>query len=182
MMVYLFLADGFETVEALAPYDIMKRAGVDVKSVSIKKDKRVVSAQGVAVEADLAINEIKGTTPEMVVLPGGMPGATNLEKSEEVRDCLAHTYAAGGYLAAICAAPYVLGVNGYLQGKEATCYPGFEDKLEGAKLSEKPVICDGKIITAAGMGVALEFGFEIVRMLKGYEVAERIKKAVIYTR
>jgi 4-methyl-5(b-hydroxyethyl)-thiazole monophosphate biosynthesis len=182
LVVYLFLADGFETVEALAPYDLMKRAGIDVKSVSIKKDKRVVSAQGVSVEADLAITAIKGTCPEMVVLPGGMPGASNLEQSEEVRECMQRTYSAGGWLAAICAAPYVLGVNGYLEGKEATCYPGFEDKLTGAKLSEKSVVCDGKIITAAGMGVALEFGLEIVRALKGLETVEQIKKSIIYTR
>lgn len=180
-MVYLLLADGFETVEALAPYDLMKRAGIDVKSVSIKKDRRVISAQGVPVEADLPVTALKDADPEMVVLPGGMPGAANLEQSEEVRECLYRAFASGGWLAAICAAPYVLGVNGYLKSKEATCYPGFEDKLTGAKFSDKPVVCDGKIITAVGMGVALEFGFEIIRALKGAEIAGRIKKGIIYT-
>lgn len=181
-MVVVFLAEGFETVEALAPYDIMKRAGIDVKTVSIKKDRRVVSAQGVPVEAELAVTALKNAEPELVMLPGGMPGAVNLEQSEEVRECLYKTCASGGWLAAICAAPYVLGVNGYLKDKEATCYPGFEDRLIGAKLSDKRVVRDGKIITAAGMGVSLEFGFELVRALKGAETVNRIKESIIYTR
>lgn len=180
-MVYLFLAEGFETVEAFAPYDLMKRAGIDVKSVSIKKDKRVVSSQGIAVEADLSVTAVKNADPELVMLPGGMPGAANLEKSEEVRECLYRTFASGGWLAAICAAPYVLGVNGYLKDREATCYPGFEDKLIGAKLSDKRVVRDGKVITAAGMGVSMDFGFEIVRALKGAETVNRIKEGTIYS-
>ncbi len=179
-MVYIFLAEGFETVEALAPYDLLKRAGVDVKTVSVKKEKRVTSAQGVTVEADLAVNAIKSADPIMVVLPGGMPGAANLEKSEEVRECMYRTCLTGGYLAAICAAPYVLGVNGYLKDREATCYPGFEDKLTGAKFINKRVVRDGKIITAAGMGAALEFGFELVRALCGAETVNRIKEGIIY--
>jgi DJ-1 family protein len=181
-MVFIFLAEGFETVEALAPFDLLKRAGVDVKTVSIKKEKRVVSAQGVPVEADLAVTAVKNAELELVMLPGGMPGASNLEQSEELRECLYKTYMSGGWLTAICAAPYVLGVNGYLKGKEATCYPGYEDKLIGAKLSEKRVIRDGKIITGAGMGVSMEFGFELVRALKGAETVNRIREGILFGR
>ena len=179
-MVYVFLADGFETVEALAPLDLMRRAKIDVKTVSIKKDKRVTSAQGVTVEADLAVTAVKNADAELIMLPGGMPGAANLEASEELREAMYRTYMSGGWLAAICAAPYVLGVNGYLKGREAICYPGYGDKLTGAKLSDKRVVCDNKIITAAGMGVSMEFGFEIVRALCGAEVVNRIKEGILY--
>lgn len=178
-MVYMFLANGFEEVEALAPLDLLRRAGVEVTTVSVGGSDTVLGSHGISVGVDLPDTMFRDAKPEMVILPGGMPGAKNLDASRVVDTALRSAFANGGILAAICAAPMVLGKRGYLKGKEAICYPGYEKDLLGATISSQKVVRDGNVITAAGMGVALEFGFALVEALCGKAVAEKIRSAVL---
>ena len=176
-MVYLFLANGFEEVEALAPLDILRRAGVEVTTVGVGGDM-IRGAHGITVQADMPDTMFADADPDMIVLPGGMPGSKNLDESRIVDMALKAAARHDAYLAAICAAPMVLGHRGLLAGKRATCYPGFETELTGATVATEKVVTDGKIITAAGMGVAVEFGLALVTALKGREVAEGIRAAI----
>ena len=177
-MVYLFLANGFEEIEALCPLDLLRRAGVEVTTVGVGGEM-IRGSHGITVQADMPDTMFADSTPEMVILPGGMPGSKNLDESRVVDTALRVAARKNAYIAAICAAPFVLGKRGLLAGKEAICYPGFEKELAGARISEKKVVRDGKIITAAGMGVALEFGLALVAALKGEEVAESVRRAVL---
>ena len=179
-MVYLFLATGFEEVVALCPLDLLRRAGVNVCTVGVG-GASVTGSHGITVQADITDEQflaLKDAAPEMVILPGGMPGSLNLDTSPAVDAAIQAAAANDGYLAAICAAPLVLGRRGLLQGRRATCYPGFENELVGAVEIGGKVIRDGKIITAEGMGVALEFGLELVSVLKDPETAGKIREAV----
>ena len=177
-MVYLFLANGFEEIEALCPLDLLRRAGVDVTTVAIGGNDTVIGSHGIAVQADLPEALYRDAKPEMIILPGGMPGTTNLDQSQAVERALRAAAANGAYLAAICAAPMVLGKRGYLNGKRATCYPGFEEHLTGAQVCPDGVVVDGRVITAKGMGVAQEFGLALVSLLCGNEKADAIRKAI----
>ena len=177
-MIYMFLANGFEEIEALCPLDLLRRARVEVTTVGIGGDM-IRGAHGITVQADIPEGMFADAAPEMVILPGGMPGSKNLDENRTVDTVLKVAARRGAYLAAICAAPMVLGHRGLLEGKEAICYPGFEKELTGAKISDKKVVRDGNIITAAGMGVALEFGLKLVEVLKGEQVAEDLRRAVI---
>ena len=205
-MIYMFLAPGFEEVEALMPLDLLRRAGLDVTTVSVRsaadaelltncrnigtaatnlwsRDNRLVTgSHGITVTADITEAELASRlsadfAPEALILPGGMPGTSNLDASPTVEAALELAASRGSYLCAICAAPLILGKRGYLVGKRATCFPGFEEYLEGAAVGGK-VIRDGKIITAAGMGVALEFGLEIISVLRSPEKAGEIRAAI----
>ncbi len=176
-MVYEFLADGFEEVEAIAPYDMLLRAGVQIKTVSIGETKTVTGAHGIRVEADMLLSELD-KAPDHVILPGGMPGAKNLFECKTVTDTVLSVNEKGGIVAAICAAPFILGELGLLHGKKATCFPGFEEHLHGAVLSGERVASDGNIITAVGMGAAVLFGAEIVSSLCGRDKAEEILRSV----
>lgn len=178
-MVYVFLADGFEEIEALCPVDIMRRAGIDVKTVSIGKDREVHGSHNIPVLADMTFSElhIEGA-PELLLLPGGMPGATHLREHSGLCTLLTTAAEAGSRLAAICAAPFVLGELGLLDGLEATCYPGFEDRLTGARISPRGVVTDGAVTTATGMGVSVQFALELVRVLRGAETADRIAAGI----
>ncbi len=178
MKVLVFLADGFELVEAMCPIDMLRRAGADVLTVSLNETETVTSAQGVAVLADTVLSALGDALPEMVFLPGGMPGASNLRGNGKVCHITKAVFSAGGFVCAICAAPYVLGELGLLKGKKATCYPGFEDKLIGAVPSDEKVVRDGNVITAAGMGAALPFAAEMVAALYGRDKAEAILAAI----
>ncbi len=178
-MIYEFLADGFELVEAMTPVDMLRRAGADVKTVSITSDKAVRASNGVTVIADIVLSEMSDILPDMVILPGGMPGASNLRACEKVCDLVCLCADKEIPIGAICAAPYILGELGLLNGKDAICYPGFEDKLVGAKISSKNCVRDGNIITAAGMGAALPFSSELVSVLYGREKAREILRAII---
>jgi 4-methyl-5(b-hydroxyethyl)-thiazole monophosphate biosynthesis len=177
-MIYFFLAEGFEEVEALCPIDILRRAGLAVTTVGIG-GKQITGAHGITVCADISDTEYSDNTPEMVFLPGGMPGTLNLGASEVVGDAIRSAYEDGKYIAAICAAPSILGKMGLLLGKNAICYPGFEAQLEGATISDERVVLDGNILTAAGMGAALDMGIEIVRIFCGDEKANALRSAVI---
>ena len=174
-MVLLFLANGFEEIEALTPVDILRRAGVEVVTVGIGA-RQIRGAHGILVEADTDDSHLPCELPEMVILPGGMPGATNLDLSPIVEQTLARVAEHGGYLAAICAAPLVLGRRGYLRGKRATCYPGFEKELLGATVISEPcAVRDSNVITATGMGVALEFSLELLTALRDENTAKELK-------
>lgn len=180
-MVYLFLANGFEEVEALCPLDLLRRAGVQVTTVGVGGSDIIVGSHGIAVQADMPDTMYRDAKPEMVILPGGMPGSKNLDASRTVDAALRAAASNNAYLAAICAAPMVLGKRGYLEGKTAVCFPGFEEHLKGAKLPAEGVrvVTDGKVITAAGMGVALEFGLALVLALKGQDVADELRRTVL---
>ena len=176
-MVVLFLADGFEEIEALLPLDLLRRAGVQTVTVGLG-GREVRGAHGITVLADA--DRVPDGDIDMVILPGGMPGAANLDASDMVADTLARVSARGGYLAAICAAPMVLGHKGYLKGKRAICFPGFEGELIGADVQNNAfVVRDGNVITAKGMGVALDFGLALVAALKDDATATALRAAVM---
>jgi 4-methyl-5(b-hydroxyethyl)-thiazole monophosphate biosynthesis len=178
-MVYMFLADGFETVEALCPLDLLRRAGIAVRTVAAAgSGKTVTSSHGVKVEADILPDEIGGEI-EMVILPGG-PGAEVLDRSEAVEKTLEKAYASGAFLCAICAAPMILGKKGYLKGKKAVCFPGYEEYLEGAEHTNAGVVRDGAIITGRAMGSSADFGLELITALRGKEISDEIKSKIHY--
>lgn len=175
-MIPVFLADGFEEIEALATVDILRRAGVDVVTVGVGSHLPK-GAHGIAVCVDMTENELNVEAIDGVVLPGGMPGTTNLEASDIVQKAVAYSVEHGLLLAAICAAPSILGHKGYLVGKQATCYPGFEAELTGAVLRDG-VVVDGNIITACGAGVAVDFALSLVKYLVSAEVADVIRRGI----
>ncbi len=177
-MIYMFLAEGFEEVEALCPLDLMRRAGLSVTTVGVGA-RQITGAHSITVTADITDGDYCDNAPDMIFLPGGMPGTLNLAACPTVIQAIQNAYDRNAYLAAICAAPSILGDMGLLRGKEAICYPGFEARLTGAKISDQPVVCDGKIITAAGMGAALEMGLRIIEVLCGRKKAEELRNAVI---
>ncbi len=179
-MVYVLLADGFEEIEALAPVDILRRGGVEVKTVGIT-GKEVFGSHGIKVEADILPKEVKNDI-EMLVFPGGLPGSDNLHASEYTDKFLKIAEENNARIAAICAAPYILGVRGLLRGKKATCYPAekFISLLDGAiYTANEKVVTDGNITTGAGMGAACEFGVELLSLMKGKEIADGIAKGAL---
>ena len=180
-MIYLLLAAGFEESEALVPLDLLRRAGLTVKTVAITADP-VTGSHGVTVLSD--INADAATEPiDLLILPGGMPGTKNLDASPHVDRLLENTQSDGGRIAAICAAPMVLGKRGLLRGKRATCYPGFEEYLTGAEIARgHRVVTDGNITTAIGMGAAAEFGLELVSLLTSPETAAELAKSAMIDR
>ena len=178
-MVYVFLAEGFEEVEALSPVDILRRGGVAVKTVGIG-GKTVTGSHGISVFSDIAEDEIKLDEIEAVILPGGMPGTLNLEKNSTVKAALQFAAENGKLIGAICAAPSILGKAGLLDGKLATCFPGFEEYLSGAEYTDEPAVKDGNIITSRGAGAALEFGFFLLAALKGETAADKLRLAMKY--
>ncbi len=178
-MIYIFLADGFEEIEALTPVDIFRRTGLETRTVSITNQHTVVGSHNIAVLADILLKDADLSDADLLLLPGGMPGTKYLGECKPLCSAVAAHANAGKPTAAICAAPSVLGKLGLLRGKEAICYPGFEDTLEGATIPMKKVVRDGNIVTAAGMGVALEFALECLNLLGHKDDAARIKTAVI---
>ena len=178
MLVYLFLADGFEEIEAIAPIDILRRANIDIKTVSISDTKEVTGAHGIIIQADLLFAEVDFNLNDMLILPGGMPGTKNLDAHQALKTLLSAQYKKGGKIAAICAAPSILGKMELLKGKEAICYPGFEETLTGAVISKHLVVKSENIITAKGAGVAVEFALQIVEELKGKSESEKIASAI----
>ncbi|MBE6747483.1 MAG: DJ-1/PfpI family protein [Ruminococcaceae bacterium] len=176
-MVYVFLADGFETVEALAVVDILRRAGIETKTVGVGK-RLITSSHNIPVTADITEAEADISLTDAVVLPGGIPGTPNLEASETVQRFIDYCADNGKYLCAICAAPSILGHKGLLKGVEATSYPSFHNELAGAVISEKYVAHDKNFITARGAGVSLEFGAEIASVFVGREKADEILKSM----
>lgn len=172
-MYYLFLAEGFEITEAMAPLDIMRRAKLNVKTVGVTGEY-VTSSHGVTVKPDMDLSNLSYDEVEGVILPGGMPGTLNLEASEQVHAFVQHCYDNGKLVAAICAAPSIFGHMGLLNGKNATCFPGFEKDLTGANATGRHVETDGSVITAKGAGCAIEFGHAIVSYAVSKEAADKV--------
>ncbi len=179
-MVIVFLADGFEEIEALSTVDILRRCDIEVKTVSITERKTVMGTHAIGVVADMTIHEIAEMCPEAVVLPGGLPGSDYLQESPEVSQLLCRQNESGRLIAAICAAPKVLGAAGILRDKTATSYPGFEKELLGAQYSEERVVKDANIITSRGAGTAHDFAFAIAEQLGAVEQAQKVRKAMLY--
>ncbi len=179
-MFYCFLATGFEEIEAITTVDMLRRVNIDVATVSVDTDVQnlVKGAHGISVKADMGIDEIDFENIEGVILPGGMPGTVNLEMSESVIKALDFCFNKDLHIFAICAAPQILGHKGILEGKKATCYPGFETELKGASLSSLPAVKDGKVITAKGPGATVDFAAEIIKELKGESVAAELKESM----
>lgn len=180
-MVYMFLAPGFEEIEAVVPLDLLRRAKIEVSTVGVG-GLNIEGSHGITISCDLVAEELTWDKPEMIILPGGMPGTKNLAKDSKVKEFLKSCEAEGSYIAAICAAPSILGQMGLLNGKHATCFPGFEEKLLGAIVSDLNVCTDGKIITARAAGAAFEFAGEIITALKGESASKAVLDAVFYER
>ena len=178
--VYVFFADGFEEIEGLTVVDMLRRVGVETVMVSVNGSKNVTGAHGIVIETDGVFTEYSYEDGTMAVLPGGMPGTNHLMAHEGLKEVLLSYHKEKKYLAAICAAPSVLGMNGLLTGRHATCYPGFEEKLLGAKAMPDAVVMDGTIITSRGMGTAIAFGVALVSVLVSDEAAEELLKAIQY--
>lgn len=176
-MFYIFLADGFEETEALAPLDMMRRAKLDVLTVGVTGEL-VTGSHGITVKADITPDKISLDGIEGAVLPGGVPGTPNLEKSEAVLECVKYCYDNGKLVAAICAAPSILGHLGMLNGRKATCFPGYETELEGAEYTAAHTEIDGRVITAKGAGCAIEFGHAIVSAALSKEAADSVIEAM----
>lgn len=173
-MIYLCLAQGFEEIEALATVDILRRASLSVQTVGIGS-KSIVGTHGITVQADVQDIELEIQDIQAVILPGGMPGMTNLLVSDTVDTLLRQGAGKGALLCAICASPSVLGLKGYLNGLRATCYPGFEQNLTDAVYCADAVVADGNCITAKGAGVTAEFAFAIVQALTSEQLAQKIR-------
>lgn len=177
-MIYVFLASGFEEIEALAVVDVLRRAELDVRTVGVGEDF-VIGSHQIPIAADIhEKNIILDDSVQAVVLPGGMPGTLNLEKSTYVQNAIDWAVNNNKLVCAICAAPSILGHKGLLNGKKAVCFPGFEEELSGAEISKDFVCRDGNFITAKGMGSAVEFGLVIAEELVGFKAAEKIRASL----
>jgi 4-methyl-5(b-hydroxyethyl)-thiazole monophosphate biosynthesis len=181
MKAYIFLAEGFEEIEAVTAIDTLRRAEVDIKAVSISENLEVKGSRDVILKADILFDENQLEDGDMLILPGGMPGTKNLEKDSRLAELLKKYAKKNKYIAAICAAPMVLGKLGLLSDKEAACYPGFEPYLEGAKVKNDKVVVDGNFITSRGPGVALDFSLKLVEILKGKDLSDKLRGDMIYT-
>lgn len=179
-MIYVYLAEGFEEIEALATVDILRRAKMDVKTVSVTGSNEVTGAHDITVMTDITADEADPASAAAVILPGGMPGTLNLKASDAVQTAIKYAYDNNKLMCAICAAPLVFGNAGFLQGKKATCYPGFEKELAGANVLYEPVVKDGNIITSRGAGTAHLFAFEILKYFGKEEEAKSLYTGMIY--
>lgn len=180
MKIYTFLANGFEEVEALAPIDVCRRAGLEVVTVSINDTDVVEGAHGVKIIADTLFSDNNYADADLLFLPGGMPGASNLDAHEGLRNTILAHNKADKPLAAICAAPLVYGNLGLAEGKNMTCYPGFEKYLTGANYTASLVEVDGKMLTGKGPAAALSLGYAIVEYFCGIEVADALRAGMMF--
>ena len=178
-MIYTFLADGFEEIEALAIVDILRRAEIDIELISVKDDITVCGAHGICVNADKTISEIDDNY-DAIFLPGGYPGYVNLSQNKKVTAILKDAFKQGRKIIAICAAPSILGELGFLSGKEACCFTGFEEKLLGAKVTFDDVCVSDNIITSRGAGTAHSLGFALVEIFKGKKMSDSLKNTMLY--
>jgi len=181
MTVTVMLADGFEEIEALTPVDVLRRGGVTVRTCSITEERTVTGAHGIPVLADTTLSAL-ADGEEMILLPGGMPGTLNLKNCRPLRERILAHHARGGLLAAICAAPTVLGEMGLLRDKEAVCSPGMEEGLFCARISKEGVVTDGQITTSRGAGTAFDFALRLLSLLKDKETARELGRTMCYER
>lgn len=176
----IFMADGCEEIEGLTVVDIVRRAKMEIVMISITGKREVTSSHQVTFLTDALAAEVDYDTLDGIVLPGGMPGTLNLQADETVNKVIRQFAAEGRLVCAICAAPSVLGAAGILEGKWATCHPGFEEKLTGAKVEEKEVVVDGNVITSRGMGTAIPFALSLVSQLVSEEKAQELAQSIIF--
>lgn len=179
-MIYLFLADGFEEIEALTVVDLLRRAELEIQTVSIKSDRLVTGAHKIPVVADITFEDISTDHIDAIILPGGMPGTTNLSKHKDLSKLLLEQHANKRFIAAICAAPSILGDLGILEGRQAVCFPGFESRLKGATVGEDKVVRDGHVITSKAAGTAVDFSLKLIKHLRSKEDSLNIKRAIHY--
>ena len=177
-MVYMLLGTGFEETEAIAPLDLLRRAGVDVMTVGIN-GKIIKGSHGIGIEADIELNELDLTNLEMIILPGGLGGVASIRASKEAMDAVKFAADNGKFTAAICAGPTVLADLGITDGKQATCYPGCEDGMGNAHMVAEAAVRDGMLITGTSAGCAIPFGLELIRVLKGDEIANKVKDQIV---
>lgn len=180
-MTYLFFATGTEELEALGTADILRRAGIELQIVSVTGNRMVTGSHGINIQTDAIIEEIDFAQADLLVLPGGLPGATNFAAHPLLNEGIRDHVLAGRPLAAICAAPLVPGRLGLLQGHRATCYPGFEDQLLGAKCTEALVEVDGQFITGKGPAAVFEFGYAIVECMKDRATADALRQGMLWS-
>lgn len=178
--VIVFMTNGTEEVEALTVVDMLIRAGIKAVVSSIDSTYTITGSHGITIKADTTFEDIDWNEVKMIVLPGGMPGTNRLMDCEKLCNKIKEFNRDGKMLAAVCAAPSILGVNGILNGKNATCYPGYEEKLLGANYIKQPVVRDGNIITSRGLGTTIEFAAEIIKCLDSEEKAEALLRKIIY--
>ena len=178
-MVYMLLGTGFEETEAIAPLDLLRRAGIPVLTVGIN-GKTVFGGHNLGIEADITLGEMDLTNLDMIILPGGLGGVASIRASKEAMDAVRFAYENGKYTAAICAGPTVLADLGITDNKNATCYPGCESGMGSAKMAEnKASVIDGKLITGTSAGCAIPFGLSLIEVLKGKEEADRIAQQIV---
>ena len=177
-MIYMFLGTGFEETEAIAPLDLLRRAGLKVLTVGLN-GKTVYGSHGIGVEADITIDPLDLTDLEMVILPGGLGGVASIRGCEKAMDAIRFAYENGKYTAAICAGPTILAQLGITDGKNATCYPGCEEQMGSAVMVNAAAVTDGKVITGTSAGCAVSFGLALIAALKGQDVAEAIAKQIV---
>lgn len=179
MKAYIILASGFEEAEAIIPLDILRRGGVDAVLASLDNQPVVEGAHGVSVQVDISFCDVDFSDGNLLFLPGGMPGALHLSQSEALAEVIREYHAADKYLTAICAAPMVYGMMGLLDGRKATCYPGFEDKLQGAIRCEASCVVDGQFVTACGPGAAFTIGHQMLALLTTGETADQVLRQML---
>ncbi len=177
--ILIHLANGFEETEAVSIIDVLRRANLDVIVVSVTGKHNVTGAHHISIEADQLYDEADYSNSSMIILPGGMPGTTNLMNHKGLAGQLIKFNQEKKFIGAICAAPIILGSLGFLQGRKAVCYPGYESKLTGATVLQSPFVVDEHIITGRGVGTALDFSLEIVRILKGDHLASELRSALV---
>ncbi len=180
--VCVFFAEGYEEIEALTVVDLLRRAGIETQMVSVTGNKQVMSSHKVPVIMDALLSDVNFDEVDMIVLPGGMPGTKNLENCAELMAQVDAFVQAGKYVAAICAAPSILGHRGILQGRRACCYPEYEEELTGAEVTRNSVEIAGNVITSRGMGCAIDFSLAIVSVYKGQNAAKELAEKVVYSR
>ena len=180
MNTAIFFADGFEEIEGLTVVDMFRRAGISIQTVSISDSLTVTGSHDIKVQADCLLKDFDFNTVEMLILPGGMPGTVHLGEDDTVSQVIREFAKEGKLVAAICAAPSVLGQAGILNGKKAACHPGFEEKLTGAEVFFSPVVCDGNVITSRGMGTAVPFGLAVARYFTDDATIEHVKAGLVY--
>src|SRR5699024_473464 len=179
--VYIFLADGFEDIEGLTVVDLMRRAGIDIETVSIKNSREITTSHNITMYTDRTFEGTDFSDADMLVLPGGMPGTKYLGEYAPLTELLTEFYGKGGKVAAICAAPIVFAGLGFLKNRKATSYPSFMDKLDGAEVLEDKVVVDGNVTTSRGLGTAIPFALSLIEQLMGRAKAEEIAESIVFS-
>lgn len=181
VMIFIFLADGFEETEAVTPIDLLRRCQKEVVTVGVT-GKTAVSSHNIPVVCDITLDQMPTEYPEMIILPGGKTGVDNLKSCEKLAQLIRDCNEKGIFIGAICAGPSIIGSMGLLKGRKAVCYPGFEGFLEGADVLDVPAVRDGHFITARGAGASLEFSYELIKALLGEDAAEKTAGSIVWQR